>query len=59
MNIEYYIEFDGIDESKAEWWEFDNFDNLIDSVAEELKLLGGGHADIYDEDNEFIQSVEI
>ena len=58
--IEYLIEFDLLEqESFSIWCEFENLDDVIFWVEEELLARGGGHADIYDEEERFIGDVEV
>lgn len=56
---EYMVEFDGINGCGTSYYETNNYGELIDWVEINLRLLGGGHADIYDEEGEFINDVEI
>ena len=61
--MEYMIEFDGIYNCGTEYWDaytYDgNFAALIADVKDVLKGMGGGHADIYDEDGNFVEDVEV
>ena len=55
---EYMVEFDGINDcgtvyyTVRDWWE------LIGYVNGALDEMGGGHADIFDEEGNFIEDVE-
>ena len=55
----YYVELDGIDYGTAEYYTTDNYKQLIDWVTMDLEECGGGHADIFDEDDNFVDEVEI
>lgn len=58
MNV-YYVEFDGINVCGYIQYEAANYDTLIEMVIEDLTDMGGGHADIYDEDGDFMDDVEV
>lgn len=49
----YYVEFNGIE------YYSDNYESLINAVEADLCQMGGGHANIYDEDGNFIDDVEV
>ncbi len=57
---EYMVEYDTIDFG---WFECsyhgNNYKALILWVEEVLSAHGGGHADIFDEDGEFVEDVEV
>ena len=55
----YYVELDGNNDSGNGYYYFHNYKSLIRVVERDLKRMGGGHADIYDEDGEFIDDVEV
>lgn len=58
--MEYTVEFDTIDDGWFEcWYDSDDITEVIGWVAEDLEEHGGGHADIYDEDGEFVDEVEV
>ena len=57
--MEYMIEFDGNNDCYTVFWDYDDFGDLMADVEAELKVIGGGHADIYDEDDNFIEEVEV
>ena len=57
--MEYMIEFDGINDCGTEWWTYDDYGEMIAEICNELRNIGGGHADIYDEDDNFIDDVEV
>ena len=57
--MEYRIEFDGINDCGTEWWDYDDYGEMIAEVCHELRKIGGGHADIFDEDDNFVDEVEI
>lgn len=57
--MEYTIEFDGICGCGTEWWSYDDYDEMIVEVCNELRNMGGGHADIYDEGGNFVEDVEV
>ena len=58
--MDYMIEFDCINDcGGTEWWSYDDYDELIAEIYSELQYMGGGHADIYDENGEFIDDVEV
>lgn len=56
---EYFVEFDCVNGSTEEVFETNNYGQLIRWVEECLEAYGGGHADIYDEDGEFVDDVEV
>ena len=57
---EYVVEYDTIDDG---WFEcsyhVNNYSPLILWVKEVLFAYGGGHADIYDENGDFVEDVEV
>ena len=55
----YYVELDGVNDCGSGYYYFNNYKSLINAVEADLQRMGGGHADIYDEDGEFIDDVEI
>lgn len=55
----YFVEFDGNDYSAQEFYTTDNYKQLIEWVTMDLEECGGGHADIYDEDGDFVEDVEV
>ena len=57
--MEYTVELDGINGCGTNFYEPHNHAELINWVQEDLKTLGGGHADIYDEDGEFVEDIEV
>lgn len=64
--MEYTICCDGINGYKDHWFfdkTYDPFDADITNVtayaASCLEELGGGHADIYDENGEFVTDIEV
>lgn len=56
---EYMVEFDGNSDYGVEYYATNNFKELIKWVESELRNMDGGHADIYDEDGDFVEDVEI
>ena len=54
----YYVEL-GIDYGTAEYYTTDNYKQLIDWVTMDLEECGGGHADIFDEDGDFVDMIEV
>lgn len=60
MNTYYHVDFDTID---CGWFECGYDDEplhvVIEKVKGELFYAGGGHADIYDEAENFIIDVEV
>jgi len=56
---EYSAELDGIKGFRTGWYTTDDETELISWVTEDLELLGGGHADIFDEEGEFVEDVEV
>lgn len=59
MVNEYMVDLDGINNSGIAYYETNNYRELIKWIESDLRMLGGGHADIYDEDGEFIDDVEV
>lgn len=56
--LEIYAEFDLIDGGFADAYFYgETLDEIKERVIEELKVWGGGHADLF-EDGEFIDDVE-
>ena len=56
----YYVEFDGNNCCVQEFYITDNYKQLIEWVTTDLKEgCGGGHADIYDEDGDFVEDIEV
>lgn len=56
---EYHVEFDGIDGYCSMDYETEFYGSLISKVQSVLIALNGGHADIFNEEGEFIDDVEI
>ena len=57
--LEYFVEFDGVDGStEGDVWG-KTHEEIISQVKDFLKELGGGHADIYDENGDFLEDIEI
>ena len=55
----YHVEFDGINECGDIWYEAASYDTLIKMVIEDLTDMGGGHADIFDDDGDFMEDIEV
>lgn len=55
----YLVEFDCINGCGEDVFETNNYGQLIHWVEECLTAFGGGHADIYDEDGDFVEDVEV
>ena len=59
-DAEYMAELDGIEDCGVHYYSrFADLAELIEWVKEDLEYLGGGHADIYDEDGNFVEDVEV
>lgn len=59
-DVEYMAELDGIEGCGDYYYSgFENFEQLIEWVTDDLQYLGGGHADIYDEEGNFVEDVEV
>jgi hypothetical protein len=56
---EYLVEFDCVNGCGEDVFWTDNYAQLIHWVEECLTAFGGGHADIYDEDRDFVEDIEI
>ena len=56
---EYTVCLDGVNGYSEEFYTTNDFKELIYWVEEDLRRLGGGHADIYDEDGDFVEDVEV
>ena len=56
---EYTVELDGIDGFEEKWYSTDNYGELIEWIEDDLRELGGGHADIFDEEGDFVEDVEV
>ncbi len=59
--MESMSEFDGACVCGTEWWTYaySDYSEMIAEVGDELRQMGGGHADIYDEDGNFVEDVEV
>lgn len=55
----YYVEFDGINSCEIAYYDAKNWWELVGFVKNALDEMGGGHADIYDEDGDFVDDVEV
>ena len=55
----YYVEFDAMDGYEIAYYDVNNWWELIGFVNNALDEMGGGHADIYDEDGDFVDVVEV
>lgn len=55
----YYVEFDAMDGCEIAYYGVNNWWELIGFVNNALDEMGGGHADIYDEDGDFVDVVEV
>ena len=55
----YYAELDGIEDCRTAYYPECDDKELITWVENDLTWLGGGHADIYDEDGEFYKEIEV
>lgn len=56
---EYMVDFDGIEECGVAYYETNNFKQLIQWIEADLEAMGGGHADIFDEEGDFVDWVEV
>lgn len=57
--MECMVELDGMDGYRVMYFESDEMDDIIQWAQGELEDLGGGHADIYNEDGEFYGDLEV
>lgn len=55
----YTVELDGINDYACVEYETNNYKELVTWIEQDLIELGGGHADIYDEDGDFVEEFEI
>lgn len=56
---EYFVEFNGNDGyTEGDVWG-DNYKEIVIQVEDFLKTLGGGYANIYDEDGDFVEKIEV
>lgn len=55
----YLVEFDCINGCGEDVFETNNYGELIRWVEECLAAYGGGHADIFDEEGDFVDMVEV
>ena len=55
----YYVELDGINDCEIAYYDAKNWWELIGFVKNALDEMGGGHADIYDEEGDFVDDVEV
>lgn len=56
---EYMVEFDGVNDCGTAYYVVHNWWELMGFVKSALDEMGGGHADIYDEDGDFVEDVEV
>lgn len=56
---EYMVEFDGVNDCGTAYYDVNSWWELIGFVKNALDEMGGGHADIYDEDGDFVDWVEV
>lgn len=57
---EYTVEFDLVTgEYFQGWYSSDAIEEVMDWVTEDLEEHGGGHADIFDEEGNFVEEVEV
>lgn len=57
--LEYFVEFDGINGcTEGDIWG-ETYEEIIAQVKDFLAELGGGHADIFDEDGDFVEDIEV
>ena len=58
--MEYQVEFDTIEDGTfLTWFGSDEFEDILRWTEEELEEHGGGHADIFDEEGNFVEEVEV
>jgi len=57
--MEYTVELDGILDCCVMYYSTDDYIELVEWIKDDLRMFGGGHADIYDEDDNFIDDVEV
>ena len=56
---EYMVEFDGVNDWGTAFYDVNGWWELIGFVKNALDEMGGGHADIFDEDGNFVDEVEV
>lgn len=56
---EYMVDFDAMDSCGIAYYETNNYKQLIGWIESDLADMGGGHADIYDEDGDFVDWIEV
>ena len=56
---EYFVCFDGIDCYEENFVCGDNYKEIVTEVEKVLRSFGGGHADIFDEDGDFVEEIEV
>lgn len=56
---EYKVEFDAVDFYCVYFYEADDYKDIMKIVKEELIEMGGGHADIFDSEDNYIGYYEI
>ena len=56
---EYMVEFDDVNDWGTAFYNVNDWWELIGFVKNALDEMGGGHADIFDEDGNFIDDVEV
>lgn len=59
MKKEYMVEMDGINDYCTNFYKVHSLDDLIVIVKKDLDAMGGGHADIFDNEDNFITDVEV
>lgn len=56
----YIVEFDTIMDGCFEmWFSSDEFEDILEWAEEKLEECGGGHADIFTEEGDFVEDVEV
>ena len=55
----YFVDYDCFDGLASQWYTVRDYETLLEWVKQDLEEMGGGHADIYDEDDDFIEDVEL
>ena len=53
------VEFDGVNDWGTAFYDVNGWWELIGFVKNALDEMGGGHADIFDEDGNFVDEVEV
>ena len=55
----YYAELDGLEDCRTAYYPPCHLYELVKWVKDDLAIIAGGHADIYNEDGDFVMDIEV